>query len=159
MQIGGAARIKPNLPLPDGHIIPPGKITGVIAQAVTRSRTFPVKIHVNNESHVLKAGMLAEVELEVGARRESTLVPKDALVLGGPTPRIFLALPDSNVETKFVAKMLPVKQGASLGEWIAVTAIGDEIIAGDLVVEKGNERLRPGAPLVVNREGAAAPPK
>jgi hypothetical protein len=54
--------------------------------------------------------------------------------------------------------MMPVKQGVSLGKWIAVTAIGDEIVEGDLVIEKGNERLRPGAPLVVNRKGATTPP-
>lgn len=158
LKIGGKALIRPSVALDQEQRIPPGKITGVIAEAVTRSRTFPVKIQVDNPDYVLKAGMLAEVELEIGARKNATLVPKDALVLGGTTPRIFLAVPDPKDAKAYTAKMMSVKPGASLGNWIAVTAIGDEIVAGDSVVEKGNERLRPGAPLIVNHKGASAPP-
>ena len=158
LQVGGKAVVRPSAALLPSESIPQGRITGVVAEAVTRSRTFPVKIQVDNPDYLLKAGMLAEVELMIGDRQLATLVPKDALVLGGPVPRIFLATPDPKDPKAYIAKMMPVKQGVSLGKWIAVTAIGDEIVAGDLVIEKGNERLRPGAPLVVNREGASPPP-
>jgi len=158
VQIGGQALVRPKAKLKQGETIPLGKITGVVAEAANRTRTFPVKIQVANPTHVLKAGMLAEVEMEVGDSQLATLVPKDALVLGGLTPHIFLAVPDPQDANKQIAKKLPVRLGASLGKWIAVSAIGDEIVAGDLVIEKGNERLRPGSPLLVNRTGTTPPP-
>lgn len=160
LQVGGMAHVVPNLGGGAAErAATTGKVTGIVAEAVTRSRTFPVKIQVNNPDHMLKAGMLAEVTLEVGVRRPATLVPKDALVLGGRAPRIFLAVPDPDDPKKYVAKPMTVEQGASLGRWIAVTAVGDEIVAGDLVVEKGNERLRPGAPLALSTEGATPLPE
>ncbi|MFT5522422.1 MAG: RND family efflux transporter MFP subunit [Pirellulaceae bacterium] len=159
LQIGGKAIVHPKAELKQGETIPLGRITGVVAEAANRTRTFPVKIQVDNPSHVLKAGMLAEVEMEVGERQPATMVPKDALVLGGSAPHIVLAIPDPKDPQKTIAKIMAVRLGASDGKWIAVTAIGDELAAGDLVVEKGNERLRPGAQLLVNRQGATLHPE
>jgi len=165
LPIGGKAIVRPNVRLmEDEEVVAQGKVTGIVAEAVTRSRTFPVKIQVDNPEHVLKAGMLAEVELEVGARRPSTMVPKDALVLGGSTPQIFLAVPDPNDAKKYTAQPVSVEKGASLGRWIAVWPTeeeidkGREIDPGDLVVEKGNERLRRGAALVLDDRGSTPPP-
>ncbi len=160
LQLGGSAAIRPNFPLAEGQRIPLGTITGIVAEARTGSRTFPVKIQVANSDHILKSGMLTEVELAIGEKQASALVPKDALVLGGRTATIYLAVPNPEDTKNSIAKVVPVKQGASVGKWIAVTPIGDEeLSAGDLVVEKGNERLRPGAPLLVNRNGATPPPE
>ena len=154
VQIDAKAKVVPSA----GGKSATGTITGIVAEAVSRSRTFPVKIQIENPDHVFKAGMLAEVTLAVGEKQPLNLVPKDALVLGGQSPRIFLAVPDPDDDQKYVAKMMPVREGPSLGDWIAVTPIADEIIPGDLVIEKGNERLRPNAPLIVNRDGASQPP-
>jgi multidrug efflux pump subunit AcrA (membrane-fusion protein) len=138
-----------------------GKITGIIGETVSGSRTFPVKIQVENPEYLLKSGMLAHVELDVGAKKDSLLVPKDALFLDErlPNPRIYIAAPDPRSPTKVSAKAVSVERGAALEKWIAVRPLDGTIKAGDLVVEKGNERLMPGTPLNVLREGATPPPK
>ena len=68
----------------------PGRVAAVIPQADLRARTFPVKVRVDNpmgdNGPVLKSGMLARVMLPTGPLTASMLVPKDAVVLGGPQP-------------------------------------------------------------------------
>lgn len=129
-----------------------GRITAVIAQADDRSRTFPVKVQVPNPGphHLLKPGMLAHAMLEVGEKVKAVLVPKDALVLDQAQARLYLAVASPKDPSTKVAKMVPVQTGISYGRLIQV--IGN-VKDGDLVVELGNERLRPGSPLKVTLAG------
>jgi RND family efflux transporter MFP subunit len=162
MQVGGDAVIRcDGLALQPGETGMAGKITGVIGESQSGSRTFPVKIQVDNPEYRLKSGMLAQVELEVGERKPELLVPKDALFLDQrlPNPRVFIAVSDPKSPTKVSAKAISVERGAALGPWIAIRPLDGTIKAGDLVVEKGNERLMPGAPLTVQREGATPAPR
>jgi RND family efflux transporter MFP subunit len=121
-----------------------GQVTRIVPQADLRSRTFPVKVQVANpllgSSHMLKAGMLGHVTLPVEAARPSTLVPKDALVLTGGNATVFVALADPKTKQATV-RPVPVKLGMSQGSQIQV--FGD-LKAGDRVVTRGNERIRPG---------------
>ncbi len=48
-----------------------GTVERIVPSADVRSRTFPVKVRLENEKHLLKAGMLANVTLPVGAPRSS----------------------------------------------------------------------------------------
>ncbi|GIX03602.1 MAG: hypothetical protein KatS3mg113_0608 [Planctomycetaceae bacterium] len=74
-----------------------GKVVSVSPQGDVRSRTFPVRVRVQNEIRAdgprIKAGMLARVTLAVGEVQQALLVPKDALVLGGPTPMVYVVTP------------------------------------------------------------------
>jgi RND family efflux transporter MFP subunit len=119
-----------------------GQIAVINPQADARARTFPVKVRVDNlleGSHpVLKAGMFARVTLPVGQPIPRTLVPKDAVVLGGPAPMVFVA---DSAGGKTVVKPVPVSLGPASGAWITVLG---EIKAGDSVIVEGNERVRPG---------------
>ena len=67
-----------------------GHVALVVPKADLRSRSFPVKIRLENRDNdgepLLKAGMFAHVTLPVGDPTKAKLVPKDALVLGGLTP-------------------------------------------------------------------------
>ncbi len=126
-----------------------GRIVRIVPQADLKSRTFPVKVHVANpvqgRSHLLKAGMLAHVTLPTGQPQQSTLVPKDALVLGGPSPQVLVVA--TNPQTKgLMAKAVPVETGLSEGDWIQVKG---EVRAGQQVVIRGNERIRDGQPVQV----------
>ena len=162
VQVGSEAVVRSDaLALAPGETGMTGRITGIIGEAASSSRTFPVKIQVANSEYRLKSGMLAQVELEVGERKPSLLVPKDALFLDQrlPNPRVFIVVPDPKSPTKVKAQAVSVERGASLGTWIAVRPLDGVIKAGDLVVEKGNERLMPGAPLNVQREGATPAPR
>lgn len=162
VQVGGEALVRSDaLSLAAGELGMSGRISGIIGETASSSRTFPVKIQVPNPEYRLKSGMLAQVELEVGERKQSLLVPKDALFLDQrlPNPRVFIVAPDPKSPTKVKAQAVSVERGASLGAWIAVRPLDGVIKAGDLVVEKGNERLMPGVPLNVQREGSTPAPK
>jgi len=126
--------------------LPGQPLRGVVAivnpQADARARTFPVKVRVENQliegQPLLKAGMFARVTLPVGKPTPCVVVPKDAVVLGGPSPIVYVA---SSQGGKSAVRPVPVTLGPAQGTWIA--AIG-ELKEGDQVVVEGNERLRPG---------------
>lgn len=128
-----------------------GVVARVVPQADLRSRTFPVKVRVVNpkqgDGHLLKSGMLARVTLTVGRRMPTLLVPKDALVLGGPSPSVIVAVTDPKTK-QTTARAVPVQIGAAYGRLIQVTG---QLEQGDLVVVQGNERLRSGQPLKIDR--------
>jgi len=114
-----------------------GRLNAIVPQADTRARTFPVKIRVKNprgESGVLiKAGMFARIHVPVGQKRLALVVPKDALVLGGAQPVLFVVRDGA-------ARPVPVTTGIAVDSLIQVEG---EVAAGDLVVVRGNERLQP----------------
>ena len=97
-----------------------------------------VQNRIENDQPLLKAGMFARVTLSVGKPTPCVLVPKDAVVLGGPTPLVFVAAGGGG---KTMVKAVPVTLGPAQGAWIA--AIGD-LKEGDQVIVEGNERVRPG---------------
>ncbi len=139
-----------------------GTVHAIIPEADERSRTFPVKVRLTNEFNkdgepVLQAGMLARASLAAGAKQTPLMVPKDALVLGGPTTIIWTidpasiapaaahsAGPANRMEADAIA--VPVQTGVEQNDWIEVRG---ELAAGTNVVVRGNERIppaRPGAP-------------
>ena len=145
VKVGDSVRVEvPALP---DHTLT-GRVAAVVPQADVRSRTFPVKVRVENEilptsEPLLKAGMLARATLATGAPTRASLVPKDALVLGGPQPMIWI------VDPKLVAA---ADGGMRMGKAVAVNvqlgvADGDliqvigSVPSGSLVVVKGNERI------------------
>ena len=119
-----------------------GQVAIINPQADSRSRTFPVKVRVENQFAaglpLLKAGMFARVTLPVGKPVSRTLVPKDAVVLSGESATLFVA---AGPPDKAVVKPVPVKLGPATGAWLAVTG---EVAPGDLIIVEGNERVRPG---------------
>lgn len=119
-----------------------GTVFSINPSADIRARTFPVKIRVKNEmvdgKPVLKSGMMGNVMLQAGERKVATLVPKDALVLGGPAPMLYVVVPSADGAT---VKPVAVTLGEAEGKLIEVSG---ELKPGDQVVTRGNERLRPG---------------
>lgn len=134
----------------------PGHVIRIVPLADLRSRTFPVKVRLANPpqgaGHLLKAGMIAHVTVPIGKPQASTLVPKDALVLGGPSPVVCVIETDPRTKQS-VVRMAPVEIGLSQGALIQVRG---DVKAGQQVVVRGNERLRPGQAVQVIA-GPAAP--
>lgn len=132
-----------------------GKVERIIPQADLRSRSFPVQVVLENRivdnQPVLRGGMLARAWLPVGARGEVTVVPKDALVLGTGTPLVYVVDTDQ-AATAGTVRPVPVTLGATVAGSVEVTG---GIEPGQLVVTRGNERLRPGA--AVKFQGVRAP--
>jgi len=140
-----------------------GTIIRVVPQADLLSRSFPVRIAVENRvidgTPQLKGGMLARAWLPVGATGSATVVPKDALVLGGPRPIVFVIDPSEGGAASGDAaagagsvRPVEVAVGAAVGGGVEVRGA---LQPGTLVVIRGNERLRPGT--AVAYELASAP--
>jgi multidrug efflux pump subunit AcrA (membrane-fusion protein) len=123
-----------------------GRVERIVPQADLLSRSFPVKIMLDNEivdeQPVLRGGLLARAWLPVGKRGEATVVPKDALVLGGRAPFVSAVEPAAGGQGVGTVRPVEVAPGAAIGGSVEVRG---DIAPGQLVVIRGNERLRPGA--------------
>jgi multidrug efflux pump subunit AcrA (membrane-fusion protein) len=122
-----------------------GTVAVVVPRADEQARTFPVKIRLQNRladsGPILKAGMLARVALPTGPAMKMNMVPKDAIVLGGTSPLVIVVEPAEGKKTAGTARPVPVTLGISTGDLIQVDG---QLRAGQLIVVRGNERLRPG---------------
>lgn len=130
-----------------------GRVTHVVPQADVRSRSFPVHVQLANQALadgqiLIRPGMFTRVTLPVEAKLSILLVPKDALVLGGPDPVVYVVDVDPKAADKRVCRPVPVKSGASFGSLIEVAG---PLQAGQTVVVEGNERLRPGQEVIVQQ--------
>jgi RND family efflux transporter MFP subunit len=133
-----------------------GEVVLVVPKANVRSRTFPVKVRVANQlvdgAPKLKAGMFARVTLQVGNLETALLVPKDALVLGGPSPMVYVVDVDGADASKGKARPVPVQLGVADDGLIQVKG---DLKPGQQVVVVGNERLRPGQDVIVAKTAAS----
>ncbi|MEE8397940.1 MAG: efflux RND transporter periplasmic adaptor subunit [Desulfobacterales bacterium] len=118
-----------------------GKIYAVVPQGDIKSRTFPVKIRIDNPGFTIKAGMEAMVAFNLGGTKEALVVPKDAVVSVGNNKEVYAV-----VDGKAVSVSIRV-----LGYYEGDVAVEGELKPGDQVVIRGNERLRTGAPVVVSK--------
>lgn len=126
-------------------------IKGVVAAIIPRgdvaTRTFPVKIRVDNRYHLLE-GMAAKVRLPRDERIEATVVNRDA-VISSRGKMVLWTVEDGK------AVMVPVKVIGYDGIMAGVSGAG--LGKGTVVVIKGNERLRPGQ--AVSIVGAGGEPR
>ncbi len=125
-----------------------GTVDQIVPLADSRSRTFPVRVLVENPlvdaRHALLPGMLARAFLPTGDSQVRMLVAKDALQLGGPNPTLLKVTGEQ-------VTIVPVRTGPSMGSWISVESLSpDGLQVGDLVVTRGNERLRGGQAVIIS---------
>jgi multidrug efflux pump subunit AcrA (membrane-fusion protein) len=140
IRIGDDVRVE--IPALSDHVFI-GKVQAVVPQADQRSRTFPVKIRVANQvspaGPLIQAGMYARAALPVGKSQMALLVPKDAIVLGGPHPMVFTVAEAARPGDEGKVQSVMVELGVAQGDWVQVLGV---IEPGDFVVVQGNERLR-----------------
>lgn len=131
VQEGGSVRV--TLPAYPGRLFD-GLIWKIVPDALVGSRSFPVKILLQNTQIELKSGMSARVEF-VRRVEDALLVPKDAVVYDGEQPTVWIAR-----EGK--AERRAVELGAAFGDrWHVREGLGVE----DAVIVTGNEFLEPDA--------------
>ncbi|MBE9528307.1 MAG: efflux RND transporter periplasmic adaptor subunit [Proteobacteria bacterium] len=122
-------------------------IKGVVAAIIPRgdvaTRTFPVKIRVDNRYNLIE-GMAAKVRLPRDERIEATVVDRDA-VINSRGKMVLWTVKGGK------AVMVPVKVIGYDGSMAGVSGAG--LGKGAVVVIKGNERLRPGQAVAVVGEG------
>ena len=126
-----------------------GHVERVVPQADLLSRSFPVKVSLENRivdgQPTLRGGMLARAWLPVGRTGLATVVPKDALVLGGTGALVYVidaagATP-AGAATTGTVRPVQVSLGATIEGCVEVRG---GLEPGQLLVIRGNERLRPG---------------
>lgn len=119
-----------------------GKINAVIPRGDVATRTFPVKIRLNDGGKLLE-GMEARVVLPTDKKIHSLMVPRDAvLTMYGQT--VLVAVIDSK------AKVIPTKV---IGYTETHAGINSQSLSeGMKVVVKGNERLRDGQPVTIIKD-------
>ncbi|MBT36120.1 MAG: hypothetical protein CMP15_07680, partial [Rickettsiales bacterium] len=115
------------------------------------SNTRTIKIHLSYENsetnRKLFVGENVNISVPLGPGQEALTVHKDAILKREGMSLVYVVKEDS-------AQIKPVKLGDGVGERFIVLS---GIEAGDLVVTKGNERLRPGQKVnpipLENKEG------
>lgn len=117
-----------------------GRVRDIIPQADVASRSFPVKIEIENPKFQLKGGMFARVTLFYGPRRPARMVPKDALSQLGLRAHVFTV-------DKGSARLVPVKTGRTVESYVEI--IEGKLAKGDRVIVTGNETLRDRARVMV----------
>jgi RND family efflux transporter MFP subunit len=129
-----------------------GVVSAIVPQADVQARTFPVKVRLKNQlgedGPLIKSGMYARVMLATGSKQMATLISKDALVLGGVQPVVFVVDVASPDAKQGKVRPVPVQLGVAEGNMIQVRG---GIQPGQLVVVQGNERLRPGQDVQIQR--------
>lgn len=114
----------------DGELIAP--VRTVVSVGDESRHVFELRLDM---AEPLPVGQTVRVTIPTANVREVLAVPRDALVLRGDGIAVFIVGDDNT------ARRIRVTTGIGAGEWIEVSG---PIQAGDRVVIRGNERLRPG---------------
>ena len=123
-----------------------GTVSHVGSRVDPTSRAFSVRADFENPGHLLRPGMLIEVELE-RAERDALLVPEIAVVQVGRESFVYRVTPDATAE------QVVVTIGARAG---GMAEILSGIGPGDRIVVDGTGKLRDGSAIV--EAGAAGDP-
>lgn len=110
-----------------------GRVRSLVAVGDIQSRLLDMRIDFSEAPW--PAGQTVRVSIPTSLPRTVLAVPRDALVLRRGSEAVFRMVGDDSAE------QVEIKTGIAQGEWIEV--IGD-IHAGDRVITRGGERLRPG---------------
>jgi membrane fusion protein, multidrug efflux system len=112
----------------------PGRVAALLPEGDVKARTIPVHVHVDNPEFRIRVGMAAEISFDLATTRDALLVPKDAVVGSGGKQMVFVV--DGG-------RVRPVPVN-TIGYYGGQAAVAGGLEAGQTVVIRGNERLRPG---------------
>lgn len=122
-----------------------GKVDQILPEADVTTRTFPVRIRVENKDQKVRPGFFATIILKQEVGEGAFVVPRDAIVLSG-TDRRVVAVRDS------AAVLVPVTLLGGDGQYEVVSG---ELKDGDVVVTRGNEMLMTGQGVIVTNQPPA----
>jgi len=117
-----------------------GKVRALVPIGGDNSRLYELRISTDDAS--LVAGNLLRVAIPTEHEREAILIPRDALVLRREGVYVFRV--NKTTEETSIAERVQVEIGIS--DLHRIEVIGD-INAGDNVITRGAENLRPGSPV------------
>lgn len=122
-----------DLELRTGTVVAKGTVRTVVAVGSENTHQFELRLDI--ESDRFPVGQTLRVSVPTTDARDALVVPRDALVLRSGGVSVFILDKDQK------AKQIHVTTGIGAGEQIEVKGA---LKAGDNVIIRGNERLRPG---------------
>lgn len=134
-----------------------GKVVSVTPYGPTASRTFPVRVRVDDQGGRLKIGMGVTAIIATGPEREALVVSKDAVLVRPDGSTVWVAVSHGEERVAEV-QPVPVTISVRMQEEYAVepdTVAGRGLLTpGAQVVVEGAERLTPGQQIrIVLQEG------
>ncbi len=124
-----------------------GIVHALIPAGDRETRLFPVEVHVENKGLLINEGMLARVAFGLGVERPALMVDKDAVIRKGSTAFLFVVKAG-----KAVKKNVLIGRGKP-----GLIEVSGALKEGDLVVIRGNERLRSGSAVNIVPGSSKAP--
>ena len=125
-----------------------GKVSMKIPVGHESARTFPVRIEMDNKDHVMAPGMSARVRFLLSQSDQVLILPRDAVVKKSDGTELVWILSEENS----VLKAMPVVVQTGKAYRQNVEIVKGDLKAGDRVVIRGNEILRPGQTVHVAQE-------
>lgn len=125
-------------------------LIGVIPQADTLSRMFPVRLAVSNGENGLKPGMSLTAFVPTGSVEPLLTIHKDALLRDDAGEFVYMAVPHSDERNPEVtAQAIPARvvRRFVAGERVAIQP--GQVRPGAMLLVEGNERVFPTQGLVV----------
>ena len=104
-----------------------------------QTHVFELRLDIPPDS--LPSGKTLRVQVPTGGTNDVLAAPRDALVLRAGSSAIFV------IDDSDQARRVDVTTGIASGDWIEVS--GENLMAGDRAVVRGNERLRDGQPVSI----------
>ncbi|MEM1098381.1 MAG: efflux RND transporter periplasmic adaptor subunit [Planctomycetota bacterium] len=148
-----------------------GTVAAVTPDGSSASRTFPVKVRLDDAAGTLKPGMSVTARFPLGAPRPTLTVPRDAVLFSTLTPQVWVAMdagppPGADGDAAVAPASdapppMPMALPASVrvlygqGDRFAIEVLDGPLFPGATVVVEGGESLFPTRPLMF--EPAASP--
>jgi RND family efflux transporter MFP subunit len=134
-----------------------GTVVSVTPYGPSASRTFPVRVRLDDQQGRLKIGMSVTARVAVGAPREALVVSRDAVLVRPDEATVWIT--QSCGDSEITAEPVPVTITARMRDLYAIEPETDkgreQLTEGTTVVIEGAERLTPGQPvrIVTNADG------
>ena len=123
-----------------------GRVTAISPQADQKSRTFQVEVTIPNEKELLKAGMVATLDLgESKLKRPVLVVPLSAIVSAGDGMKAFSVYIVTGEPGKEVAHRRNVQPGGAYGNKVEITSgvsLGDRVISNGATLVVDGQAVR-----------------
>lgn len=115
-----------------------GKVENVSSVMDLASKTYPVRISVNNGKQALKVGMTVSIEVALGDDRDTLAIEKGSVIISNDTYSVMKVVDGKAVKTQITIGA----SSATHYEILSGLKIGDSIITSNPGLLKGNETVK-----------------
>lgn len=122
-----------------------GSISAVAPSVQVAGRSVAVRARLANPEKKLRPGQFAQVQVALAAAAPVLMVPEQAIWPSGEQKMVYRVKAGK-------AELVPVTLGQREPGWVAVTA---GLSVGDEVITAGQQKLFPGAPVMINKPTTA----